>query len=287
MFLRTAWLLLQGHSGQRTVDHAITDRAAAAASPARNPQANNCGFFEPKMTHDDMPRSVRDLLRGLDRAALASALPGETGVWPYASLVLVAVDHDLSPLLLLSDLAEHTKAIQADSRVSLLFDGTAGLDQPLTGPRVTVLGRAERTADERTKARFLARHPDAALYAGFKDFRFYRVAVERTHLVGGFGKIRWIDRADLAAPQTLGLAEAEAGIVTHMNEDHADAIQLYAGKLLGLAGAGWHMTGIDPEGLDLRQGGQVARLAFEAPLAAAGEARKVLVALVAKARAVT
>lgn len=237
------------------------------------------------MTQDDMPRSVRDLLRGLDRAALASALPGETGAWPYASLVLAAVDHDLSPLLLLSDLAEHTKAIQADSRVSLLFDGTAGLDQPLTGPRVTVLGRAERTADDRTKARFLARHPDAALYAGFKDFHFYRVSVERTHLVGGFGKIRWIDRTDLAAPQAPGLADAEAGIVSHMNEDHADAVQLYAGKLLGLEGAGWRMTGIDPEGIDLRQGGQVARLAFEAPLAAAGEARKVLVALVAKARA--
>ena len=237
------------------------------------------------MTHDDMPRSVRDLLRGLDRAALASALPSEAAAWPYASLVLVAVDHDLSPLLLLSDLAEHTKAIQADSRVSLLFDGTAGLDQPLTGPRVTVLGRAERTADERTRARFLARHPDAALYAGFKDFHFYRVVVERTHLVGGFGKIRWIDRADLATPQAPGLTEAEAGIVSHMNEDHADAVQLYAAKLLGLNGADWRMTGIDPEGIDLRQGGQVARLAFEAPLAAAGDARKVLVALVAKARA--
>lgn len=269
------------------MDHAITDRAAAAASPVRNPQANNCGFFEPKMTQDDMPRSVRDLLRGLDRAALASALPGENGAWPYASLVLVAIDHDLSPILLLSDLAEHTKAIQSDGRVSLLFDGTAGLEQPLTGARVTVLGRAERTTDERVKARFLSRHPDAAMYAGFKDFHFYRVAVERTHLVAGFGKIRWIDRAELASPEAPGLADAESGIVTHMNEDHSDAVQLYAGKLLGLDGQGWRMTGIDPEGIDLRRRGQVARLAFDQPLATGGEARKVLVALVAKARAAT
>ena len=86
---------------------------------------------------DDMPRAVRDLVRGFDRAALATALPVESGAWPYASLVLVAVDHDLSPILLLSDLAEHSKAIAADGRVSLLFDGTHGLDQPLTGPRVT------------------------------------------------------------------------------------------------------------------------------------------------------
>ena len=236
------------------------------------------------MTQDDMPRTVRGLLRALDRASLATNLPGEPAAWPYVSLVLVAVDHDLSPILLLSDMAEHTKAIKADDRVSLLFDGTGGLDQPLTGPRATLLGRAGRTADERLKARFLARHPDAALYAGFKDFGFYRVAVERAHLVGGFGKIRWIDGAELVPPQAVGLAEAEAGIVEHMNADHADAVQLYAAKLIGLAGDGWRMTGIDSEGIDLRQAGNVARLAFDVPLQTAGEARKALVALVGKAR---
>ena len=234
---------------------------------------------------DDMPRAVRDLVRGLDRAALATALPGQSGAWPYASLVLVAADHDLSPILLLSDLAEHTKAIAADGRVSLLFDGTQGLEQPLTGPRVTLVGRAERTADERLGRRFLARHPDAAMYAGFKDFSLYRVVVERAHLVAGFGKIRWLSTAELAVPVPAGLAESEDGIVRHMNEDHADAVQLYAGKLLGLAGSDWRMTGIDAEGIDLRQAGHVARLAFDTPLSSAREARKVLVALVGKARA--
>lgn len=234
---------------------------------------------------DDMPRAVRDLVRGLDRAALATALPVQSGAWPYVSLVLVAADHDLSPILLLSDLAEHTKAIAADGRVSLLFDGTQGLEQPLTGPRVTLVGRAERTADERLGRRFLARHPDAAMYAGFKDFSLYRVVVERAHLVAGFGKIRWLSTAELAVPVPAGLAESEDGIVRHMNEDHADAVQLYAGTLLGLAGSDWRMTGIDAEGIDLRQGGHVARLAFDTPLSAASEARKVLVALVGKARA--
>jgi hypothetical protein len=236
---------------------------------------------------DDMPRAVRDLVRGLDRAALATALPTESGAWPYASLVLAAVDHDLSPILLLSDLAEHTKSIAADGRVSLLFDGTQGLDQPLTGPRVTLVGRATRTDDERLRHRFLARHPDAEMYAGFGDFHFFRIAVERAHLVAGFGKIRWLAAADLmTTPCPAGLAESEKAIVSHMNEDHADAIQLYAGKLLGLAGSDWRMTGIDTEGIDLRQGGRIARLAFDAPLSAANEARKVLVALVAKARTI-
>ena len=232
-----------------------------------------------------MSRGVRDLVRALDRAALATALPTEGGRWPYASLVLAAVDHDLSPILLLSDLAEHTKAIAADDRVSLLFDGTHGLDQPLTGPRVTLVGRAMRTDDSRLTRRFLSHHPDAEIYAGFKDFHFYRVAVERAHLVAGFGKIRWLSAAEFGAVPASGLADAELGIVNHMNEDHADALQLYAGKLLGLAGSDWRMTGIDTEGIGLRQGGQVARLRFDTPLGAASEARKVLVALVGKARA--
>jgi putative heme iron utilization protein len=234
---------------------------------------------------DDIPRLVRDLVRGRDRAALATALPTSSGPWPYASLVLVAVDHDLSPILLLSDLAEHAKAIAADDRVSLLYDGTEGLDQPLTGARATLVGRAHRTAEERLMQRFLARHPDATVYAGFKDFHFYRLEVERIHLVAGFGKIRWLSIAELLATPPTGLPEAEPGVVSHMNTDHADVLQLYAGKLLGLAGGDWRMTGIDAEGLDLRQGGRVARLAFDEPLAGPHEARGVLVALAAKARA--
>jgi putative heme iron utilization protein len=236
----------------------------------------------------DPCRDVRELIRSRDRAALATALPGGMGeaAWPYASLVLVAVDHDLSPILLLSDLAEHSKALATDPRVSLLFDGTGGLAQPLTGPRVTLLGRAAKTPEERLKQRFLRHHPDAEMYAGFRDFSFYRVTLERAHLVAGFGKIRWLAPAELlAVPPLSELAESEEGIVAHMNEDHPDAVQLYAAKLLGRAGDGWHMTGIDREGLDLRQAGDVARLPFEVPLRAASEARQVLVELVKRARA--
>jgi putative heme iron utilization protein len=261
-------------------------------SPARSAidKSANAAFFDPIMS-DDPPRAVRDLVRRLDRAALATALPDPTvgGSWPYASLVLVAVDHDLSPVLLLSDLAEHSRAVASDNRVSLLFDGTAGLDQPLTGPRVSLMGKAFRTDDERLKRRFLARHPDAEMYAGFADFKFYRVTAARAHLVAGFGRIRWLS-AEEVLPSRLrasceAFADAEHDIVAHMNTDHAQAVRLYATRLLGLADGDWRMTGIDAEGIDLRRRGEVARLCFEAPLGGPGEARAALVALVAKARA--
>lgn len=225
--------------------------------------------------------AARRLLRGLDRATLATSLGG----WPYASLVLVACDHDATPLLLLSRLAQHTQNLAGDPRVSLLLDGTAGLDDPLTGPRLTVQGRAEPSGEERLRRRFLARHPSAELYAGFADFAIYRVAVERAHLVAGFGRIHWIDAGELLSGiEAAALAEAEPEILAHMNDEHRDAVELYAVRLLGRSGGGWHITGIDPEGIDLRRGGEVARLDFERPVCDAKDARAALVRLAKEAR---
>ncbi len=228
---------------------------------------------------------ARRIMRTTDRATLATLLPKDGG--PYASLVLVALDHDAAPLLYVSTLAEHTKNLSADDRVSLLFDGTVGLDEPLTGARVSVVGRIARTDDARLAARFVARHPGAAAYTGFSDFACYRVAVARAHLVAGFGQIHWIHAPDLLF-DTRGceaLAAAEPEILAHMNADHQAALDLYATRLAGQAGEGWRATGVDPEGLDLRRGGAVARVAFAGPVGTAEAARTELVRLAHAARA--
>lgn len=237
-------------------------------------------------------------MRGAGLAALSTALRGDDdqagdqhigrGGWPYPSLVQVAFDLDGTPLLLLSTLADHTKNIARDSRVGLLFDGTAGLAEPLSGPRLSVLGRAERSEEPRHRARFLARHPGAALYAGFADFNVYAVAVERAHLVAGFGRVRWLDRADLLLPGVpAALAEAESTILSHMNADHADALRLYATVLAGRSadGAGsWAMTGIDPDGCDLRRSGEMARVDFDHSVENPEDARVTLAGLARQAR---
>jgi putative heme iron utilization protein len=135
----------------------------------------------------------RALMHAQTTAALGTLMDGA----PYVSLVLAAFDADGSPLLLLSRLAQHTKNLLADSRVSLLFDGTVGLDDPLTGPRLTVLGTAAVCPDPEALERYLARHPSAAAYAGFSDFDLYKVTVERGHAIAGFGQIRWVEAAAL------------------------------------------------------------------------------------------
>lgn len=228
--------------------------------------------------------TARDLMRRCDTASLATALGSQE--WPYASLVLSAVDHAGSPILLLSTLAEHTQNLLRRPEACLLFDGTAGLDSRLTGARVSVLGHLERTDDASSRARFLARHPDAAGYADFGDFDFYALRVTRAHLVAGFGRIDWIEADDLLypVPEDSPLGAQEADVIGHMNEDHADAIALYARELLGASGDDWQMTGVDPEGADLRRGGRVLRLPFDKPIRDAEGARVELVRLVKRAR---
>ncbi len=246
----------------------------------------------------DMPDPatvVRALLRRAGQAALASALARDGSGRPYISLVLTTTDHDGSPVLLLSDLADHSKNLAADPRAALLFDGTAGREDPLTGPRASLLGEIRVVADaglgERLMRRFIARHPGAAVYAEFKDFRPYRMAVESAHLVAGFGRIQWLEAGEVLFDTSAcaALAEAEAGIVGHMNADHGAALGLIAERLLGLPSpraqdGGWIMTGIDPEGFDLRAGARLARAEFDAPVQDAAAARRELVRLTKRAR---
>ncbi len=213
---------------------------------------------------------ARRLLRAADRAALATSLGDREPVgaesWPYASLVLLACDHDAAPLLLMSDLAEHSKNIAADARAALLIDGTAGRADPLTGPRVTILGTVEKTDDPRLKARFVARHPSAALYADFADFHLYRVTVARAHFVAGFGRIHWIDAPDFIFDAGAGaLADSEETLIRQLSKQADRLAQLATGR----RAEGWRLTGIDPEGLDLRREGTVARVELPAPVATA------------------
>ena len=152
-----------------------------------------------------------------------------------------------------------------------------------------MLGHAEPCDDAHAAARFAARHPSSAAYASFADFRLYRVVIERGHLVAGFGRIAWIEADALRfTADASALAAAEAEIVAHMNADHPEALQLYAEHLLHRQGDGWLMTGLDPEGVDMRRptdaGGETARLDFAEPALTPDAARHALVAFAVQAR---
>ncbi|MBV9348376.1 MAG: HugZ family protein [Pseudolabrys sp.] len=227
--------------------------------------------------------AAKKLLREARSGALATLLSASGD--PYCSLVNVATDAAGAPLLLLSTLAVHTKNLLADARASLMLDERKAGD-PLEGARIMLMGRVVVGARDHARMRYLSFHPEAADFAQFKDFAFYRFEIARVHLVAGFGRI-----VDLAATDVLtdladaqALLEAEAGAVAHMNEDHKEALALYATKLLGAEAGDWRCAGIDPEGIDLQNGQTGLRLAFPQRVTAAGPLRQLLAQLAEKAR---
>jgi putative heme iron utilization protein len=231
----------------------------------------------------DPKRAAKTLLREARSGALATLMAG-TGD-PYCSLVNVATTASGHPILLISQLAVHTKNIQADARVSLMLDERKPGD-PLEGARVMLMGTAAATGGAEARRRYLARHPDAEMYAGFKDFAFYEVTLKGAHLVAGFGRIVDLSAADLTTDITGAetLLEAEAGAIAHMNADHAEACRLYAVKLLGAPDGAWRCVGCDPEGLDLQLDRMARRLHFPQRVGSPGVLRQVLKQLADSAR---
>jgi putative heme iron utilization protein len=230
---------------------------------------------------------AKSLLRRSRQGALATLMAGSGD--PYCSLVNVAAGPGGAPILLISRLAVHTKNILADSRVSLMLDERVAGD-PLEGARIMVAGNAKELSGDKAalaRRRYLAAHPSAEAFADFKDFAFFRIVPSGLHLVAGFGRIIDLKPAQFLTDlsDAADLLETEASAVEHMNEDHREAMNLYATKLLGAEPGDWRCTGCDPEGMDMQAEGRTLRLEFPERVRTGAELRKILVRLAGEARA--
>jgi len=210
--------------------------------------------------------------------------------YPYGSFVTVAFDHG-APVFLLSALAEHTKNLRQDSRASVLVAESRSED-PLANGRVTLLGQCRPVGLDGGSARtaFLAAHPNAAYYADFKDFGFWRLDVESIRYIGGYGRMSWVDREDWQAAEPDPLAASAAGVMDHMNADHANALVDYCrafSKAVGVTSVS--MTGVDRYGFEMSavtaEGPRPVRLAFPAEVTTPDAVRAVLIQMLKDARA--
>ncbi len=220
---------------------------------------------------------ARCLLRAARSGCLATSAAGQ----PFASLVTPACMPDGSLLLLLSRLSEHTRHLMTDPRCSVMVSGTAETANPQTTPRVTVTGMAEVVDDAALKARYLAVHPYASLYADFGDFATWRIKLAAGLLVGGFARAFRLKAADLApdADAVATIAASEAGILSHCNRDHPDALAAIAGTP-----GDWRMVTADVDGFDLALDERVVRFAWSGPVKDGADVRRELVRLTREAR---
>jgi heme iron utilization protein len=226
---------------------------------------------EPSAPGGDTAFVARKLLRAARSGTLATVADGGQ---PFATLVTHACAPDLSVLLLLSNLSEHTRHLRADPRCSILACGQGEGANPQTAPRVTVTGIAEVADDPVLKARFLAVHPYAAMYADFGDFHLWRIRPMGALFVGGFARAVRLRQADLppAATAVAAVAAAESGIIGHCNNDHSDALVAIAGTP-----GDWRMATVDVDGTDLVANERVLRVHWSAPVEDAGGVRSELV----------
>ena len=215
-------------------------------------------------------------------AGVLSTLSKRLGGYPFGSVTPFVTDHEARPVILVSRLAEHTKNIDADARVSLLVHDAA--DDVQTAARLTVVADASAASDPPAlAARYLRYFPDAQRLLDLGDFSFYALQPVFVRHIAGFGAIRSITPQSFAPPDNR-LAGVEGEIVAHMNEDHAQALRDYCRRAHRIEAATVTMLGIDCEGFDVRADGRALRFEFDAPVTNAGSAREALAEMARAAR---
>lgn len=235
----------------------------------------------------------RTLVSSTTRGSLSTLALDPPG-YPYGSVASYGLDDRGNPLLFVSLMAEHTQNALRDPRASLLVTEQApeGAD-PLASGRVTLMGELHVVGDggrAEARDRYLGANPAAAYYIDFGDFDFYRLDVRSIRYVGGYGRMSWVSAADYAAAEPDPLADAAAGIIEHMNADHADAQVLFCQRLLGRADTvSATMSAVDRYGFEMiavgPTGRAAVRLGFPQPCDTGADVRTAMVAMVAAARA--
>ncbi len=144
--------------------------------------------------------SCRSLAKSARHGCLATLARERTG-WPFATLVALAFDDQVRPLVCISALAEHTKNLRASPHASLLVTGAVDGGDPLGSGRMTLLGPCTPVPDDEVAAArstFLRAHPEAAGYVTFKDFAMWAMQPQDVWWVGGFGRMEWVRPEELA-----------------------------------------------------------------------------------------
>lgn len=230
----------------------------------------------------DLGAEARRFVRGQHNGVL-STLSQKVAGYPFGSVAPFILDHAGRPVILISELAEHTRNLMADPRASLIV-------QPFTpdmqeAGRVTLVGNAQRLSDKDALGpRYLRHFPKAEAYLAMHDFAFWVIEPVRIRYIGGFGRIHWVEPSAYLLGNTA-LADAETGILTHMNTDHAHTLLDYCLHVHGVRAQSAQMIGIDPDGFDVRADERVLRFDFPVPVPDAQAARAALVDLARRCRA--
>jgi heme iron utilization protein len=217
-------------------------------------------------TTQDAVRLAKTLIRHARFGALAFTDPA-TGS-PGVSRVAAAPDRTGAPVILISHLSAHTKALSNNPRCSILL-GEPGKGDPLAHPRISVFCTArflsrEDLETENAAARFLRRNPKSSLYAGFADFTYVRLEPVSASLNGGFGQAFNLTGNELLSPP-IGTQPGmfdEDKTLARLNGDMRTLITRLMDLETGKTPAEFKVESIDSEGLDITAASRFQRIWF-------------------------
>lgn len=230
---------------------------------------------DPGSEEAELGTTVRGLLLRSAAGALCTtaAQRGLEG-YPFGSVVPYALSAEGHVLVLLARIATHTANLRRDPRASLLVRDEVAEGDPQASWRVTVMGAFERLRVEGERpsegdvvlgrdawaelfARYQERVPAAVDYDRTHDFDLWRLREPvRARYIGGFGEIYWVPgERMLRDPGGEGLAEAAAGAVAHLNEDHPHHLRELVHGLTGVAPERVEAVAVDRTGLTMRAHG--------------------------------
>jgi len=230
-----------------------------------------------------------------ERNGVLSTLSVKEAGWPFGSITPYTRLESGEPIILISEIAEHTRNLRHDARVSLLVQDSGAIARPQAGARITLMGYAIPVPPPylaHARHLYSTSFPDSIDYFSTHDFSLYCIVPTQVRYIGGFGDIHWVPAealVDSAAGSDIDpLASQAPGICKHMNEDHADSLALMAERLAGTLAQSAQMIRVDSEGFDviaIRDGvHKHVRLPFAAPVSSSDETRLAMVKLVRQAR---
>jgi putative heme iron utilization protein len=255
--------------------------AASEGAGGRQHASGAAGGVQlPEPTHAERMRT----LIGMRSVGTLCTMSAKVAGYPFGSLMPYALDAQGRPIFLISNMAMHTHNLRKDGRASVFVEQPSGDGDALGAARGTLVGDvAEVPASEiaGVRERYLGRHENAKYWVDFDDFSFWRLEPVDVYYVGGFGVMGWVAAGEYETAEADPLADVAAGIVEHMNADHASSMVLLAKTFAGIEASEAAMTSVDRLGFTVRlkteEGMKGVRINFLREVRTAGEARGVLV----------
>jgi putative heme iron utilization protein len=118
--------------------------------------------------------------------------------YPFGSITPYIITEQGDIAIFISHLAEHTKNIEANSKVSLTIFDASDTDEPTARARITCLAIAKLAKeDAMLRKQYFQKFPTAAVTLELPGFNFYLLQLTKIRLVAGFGQISWLTPAQL------------------------------------------------------------------------------------------